>query len=389
VLDFVIDLARRSGQRMMVRLVKGAYWDAEIKRAQIDGLAGYPVYTRKVYTDVSYLACAKLLAARDVIYPQFATHNAHSLAAIFHLAAADGRAWQPGDYEFQCLHGMGEPLYDQIVGRADRHRLVRIYAPVGSHETLLAYLVRRLLENGANTSFVNRIVDERVPVEELIADPVEQAAPLAGAPHPRIALPSDLFGALRTNSAAIDLASEPVRARIAVALAASRTTPFSAGPIVAGRSAVPTEVARSPTPPIAAKSSVASPKRRPPTPGTRSPQPARPRPTGPPPRQRCAATAWSAPRRCSSTRPTPCSRSPCARPASRGPTRWPSCARRSTSCATTPSRRAASMPPATWRSARCCASARGTSRSRSSAARSPPRSPPATRCSPSPPSRRR
>ena len=244
VLDFVIDLARRSGQRMMVRLVKGAYWDAEIKRAQIDGLAGYPVYTRKVYTDVSYLACAKkLLAARDAIYPQFATHNAHSLAAIFHLAAADGRAWQPGDYEFQCLHGMGEPLYDQIVGRADRHRLVRIYAPVGSHETLLAYLVRRLLENGANTSFVNRIVDERVPVEELIADPVEQAAPLAGAPHPRIALPAELFGAQRINSAGIDLASEPVRARIAAALAGSRATPFAAGPVVAGRSAVPADVA--------------------------------------------------------------------------------------------------------------------------------------------------
>jgi RHH-type proline utilization regulon transcriptional repressor/proline dehydrogenase/delta 1-pyrroline-5-carboxylate dehydrogenase len=249
VLDFVIDLARRSGQRMMVRLVKGAYWDAEIKRAQIDGMDGYPVFTRKVYTDVSYLACArKLLAARDAIYPQFATHNAHSLAAIFHLAAAEGRAWQPGDYEFQCLHGMGEPLYDQLVGRAERHRLVRIYAPVGSHETLLAYLVRRLLENGANTSFVNRIVDERVAVEELIADPVEQAAPLAGAPHPRIALPSELFGALRTNSAGIDLASEPVRARIAVALANTRATPFAAGPIVvgpmvAGRSAVPADVA--------------------------------------------------------------------------------------------------------------------------------------------------
>jgi len=243
VLDFVIDLARRSGQRMMVRLVKGAYWDAEIKRAQIDGLAGYPVYTRKVYTDVAYLACAqKLLAARDAIYPQFATHNAHSLAAIFHLAAADGRAWQPGDYEFQCLHGMGEPLYDQLVGQPGRHRMVRIYAPVGSHETLLAYLVRRLLENGANTSFVNRIVDERVAVEELIADPVEQAAALAGAPHPRIPLPCDLFGALRTNSAGIDLASEPVRARIAAAIEASRSMPFAAGPIVAGSVAVPAEV---------------------------------------------------------------------------------------------------------------------------------------------------
>ena len=235
VLDFVIDLARRRGQRMMVRLVKGAYWDAEIKRAQLDGLAGYPVYTRKVYTDVSYLACAKkLLAARDVVYPQFATHNAHSLAAVFHLAQTEGRPWQPGDYEFQCLHGMGEPLYDQIVGQGDRHRMVRIYAPVGSHETLLAYLVRRLLENGANTSFVNRIVDEQVPVEALIADPIDQAAPLGGAPHPKIALPADLFGGQRTNSAGHDLASEPVRARLAAALASTRQSLFTAGPMVAG-----------------------------------------------------------------------------------------------------------------------------------------------------------
>jgi len=236
VLDFVIDLAARSHRRMMIRLVKGAYWDAEIKRAQLDGLTGYPVYTRKVYTDVSYLACAKkLLAARDLVYPQFATHNAHTLAAIFQLAGdstADGN-WRAGDYEFQCLHGMGEPLYDQIVGKPDTHRLVRIYAPVGSHETLLAYLVRRLLENGANTSFVNRIVDENVPVEELIADPVEQAAPLAGAPHPKIALPADILGAQRRNSAGHDLASEPVRARIAAALQASRATAFTAAPMLA------------------------------------------------------------------------------------------------------------------------------------------------------------
>ena len=235
VLDFVIDLARRSGRRMMVRLVKGAYWDAEIKRAQIDGLAGYPVFTRKVYTDVSYLACARqLLAARDVVYPQFATHNAQTLATIVHLAQTDGRPWQPGDYEFQCLHGMGEPLYDQIVGHPQRHRLVRIYAPVGSHETLLAYLVRRLLENGANTSFVNRIVDERVPVEELIADPVEQASALGGAPHPRIPLPRDLFAPLRANSAGHDMASEAVRERIGRALARSLHEAFEAGPIVAG-----------------------------------------------------------------------------------------------------------------------------------------------------------
>nr|HQU87803.1 proline dehydrogenase family protein [Denitromonas sp.] len=206
VLDFIIDLARRSGHRLMIRLVKGAYWDSEIKRAQIDGLPGYPVFTRKVYTDVSYLACArKLLAARDAVYPQFATHNAHTLAAVYHMAEGDYRL---GDYEFQCLHGMGETLYDQVVGAGKMGRLVRIYAPVGSHETLLAYLVRRLLENGANSSFVNRIVDENVPVEELIADPVEVAARLAGAPHPAIVLPRDLYGAARLNSVGFDLSSE-------------------------------------------------------------------------------------------------------------------------------------------------------------------------------------
>ncbi len=237
VLDFIIDLARRSGQRMMLRLVKGAYWDAEIKRAQIDGLAGYPVYTRKVYTDVSYLACArKLLAASDAIYPQFATHNAHTLAAIYHLAEneAKGAVWRAGDYEFQCLHGMGEPLYDQLAGHPERHRLVRIYAPVGSHETLLAYLVRRLLENGANSSFVNRIVDENVAINELVADPVPQAAALAGVPHPRIPLPAELYGSERANSAGFDLASEAVRGRIAAALQACRNSTQVAAPIVAG-----------------------------------------------------------------------------------------------------------------------------------------------------------
>ncbi len=137
----------------MIRLVKGAYWDSEIKRAQMEGLEGYPVYTRKVYTDVSYLACAKkLLAVPNLIYPQFATHNAHTLAAIYHLA---GQNYYPGQYEFQCLHGMGEPLYEQVTGKVADGKLnrpCRIYAPVGTHETLLAYLVRRLLENGANTS---------------------------------------------------------------------------------------------------------------------------------------------------------------------------------------------------------------------------------------------
>src|SRR5712691_9260802 len=137
----------------MLRLVKGAYWDSEIKRAQVQGLYGSSVFTRNVHTVVSYLACAKaMLAAPDAIYPQFASHNAFTIAAI-HTLAGDA------EYEFQCLHGMGESIYNQIVGAGKQGRACRIYAPVGSHETLLGYLVRRLLENGANTSFVNRIVD--------------------------------------------------------------------------------------------------------------------------------------------------------------------------------------------------------------------------------------
>ncbi len=177
---------------LMIRLVKGAYWDSEIKRAQMEGLEGYPVYTRKVYTDVSYLACAKkLLAVPNLIYPQFATHNAHTLAAIYQLA---GQNYYPGQYEFQCLHGMGEPLYEQVVGKVADGKLnrpCRIYAPVGTHETLLAYLVRRLLENGANTSFVNRIADNTLPLDELVADPVSAVEKLAqqegqaGLPHPK------------------------------------------------------------------------------------------------------------------------------------------------------------------------------------------------------------
>ena len=231
VLDWIIDLASRCGRRIMVRLVKGAYWDAEIKRAQVEGLEDYPVFTRKAYTDVSYLACArKLMAARDRIYPQFATHNAHSLAAIMQMADADYRI---GDYEFQCLHGMGEALYDQIMNRPEHRRLVRIYAPVGNHETLLAYLVRRLLENGANSSFVNRIVDETVAVDALIADPVAEAHRLGGEGHPRIPLPPNLYGAERRNAVGFDLASEQVRERLAGALFASMETRFFAGPLLA------------------------------------------------------------------------------------------------------------------------------------------------------------
>ena len=211
VIDWLIDLARRSGHRLMVRLVKGAYWDGEIKRAQLDGLEGFPVFTRKIHTDVSYIACArKLLAATDAVFPQIATHNALSLATI-HAIAPKGR------YEFQCLHGMGESLYEEVVGPGKLGVPCRIYAPVGTHETLLAYLVRRLLENGANTSFVNQIADPDFPVDQLLADPVEQARALepVGRPHDRIALPRDLFGAERPNSMGLDLTNEQRLAALA------------------------------------------------------------------------------------------------------------------------------------------------------------------------------
>ena len=229
VIDYVVDLARRSGRKFMVRLVKGAYWDAEIKRAQVDGLPGYPVYTRKVYTDVSYLTCAKkLLAATDVIYAQFATHNAHTLSVIYTWAKADA----VDNYEFQCLHGMGETLYDQVVGADKLGKACRIYAPVGSHETLLAYLVRRLLENGANSSFVNQIVDESVPIDTLLADPFAQARAAKCLPHPRIPLPLDLYGDGRKNSAGLDLANEDVLRKLGDELAAPRH--YLAAPLVDG-----------------------------------------------------------------------------------------------------------------------------------------------------------
>jgi len=232
VLDYLIDLARRSRHRLMVRLVKGAYWDSEIKRAQIDGLEGYPVYTRKVYTDVSYLACAKkLLGATDAIYPQFATHNAHTLAAIYHLA---GQNYYPGQYEFQCLHGMGEPLYEEVTGRDKLNRPCRIYAPVGTHETLLAYLVRRLLENGANTSFVNRIADKSLSIDDLIGDPVEEALKISppGAPHAKIALPRQLYGSERLNSMGLDLSNEHRLASLSSALLTNVGTPWRAAPML-------------------------------------------------------------------------------------------------------------------------------------------------------------
>ncbi|MEQ1807203.1 MAG: bifunctional proline dehydrogenase/L-glutamate gamma-semialdehyde dehydrogenase PutA, partial [Burkholderiaceae bacterium] len=232
LVDFLVDLGRRSSHRLMVRLVKGAYWDSEIKRAQQDGLDGYPVYTRKAYTDVAYLACArKLLAAPDAVFPQFATHNAHTMAAVQALA---GPGYHPDQYEFQCLHGMGEPLYEQMLERP-----CRIYAPVGTHETLLAYLVRRLLENGANTSFVNRIADPNVALEDLVEDPGVSVAAFAaregvlGAPHPAIALPRDLQSPARANSRGLDLADESTLAALAQHFAVAAGKAWSAAPMLA------------------------------------------------------------------------------------------------------------------------------------------------------------
>ena len=211
VIDWMVDLARRSGHRFMVRLVKGAYWDSEIKRAQVDGLDGYPVYTRKLHTDMSYLICArKLLIHADLLYPQFATHNAQTLAAVHTWALQAGVV----DCEFQCLHGMGETLYDQVVGSAGIGARCRIYAPVGPHRTLLAYLVRRLLENGANSSFVNRLLDPAVSIDALIADPFDFAAS-AGTLHPQIVLPQGLYGPQRQNSRGFDFSDDAHLGRLA------------------------------------------------------------------------------------------------------------------------------------------------------------------------------
>src|SRR5579863_9839743 len=229
VLSYIIDLARRTKRRIMLRLVKGAYWDSEIKRAQVDGLDGFPVFTRKIHTDVSYIACARLLlSAPDAVYPQFATHNASTLATIHAMA---GRNFYAGQYEFQCLHGMGEPLYEQVVGARRLGRPCRVYAPVGSHETLLAYLVRRLLENGANTSFVNRIADSGVPIEALLEDPVEASRAIVpiGAPHPKIALPRDLFMPERANSQGVDLNNETMLGALNDALRKSAKKSWRSG----------------------------------------------------------------------------------------------------------------------------------------------------------------
>ncbi len=229
LIDWLQALARHHGRRISVRLVKGAYWDAEIKHAQEQGLDDYPVFTRKINTDVSYIACAKRLsAARDAFYPQFATHNAHTLATVLELAA------NRTDLECQHLHGMGEELFDQVAGRDGDGVRCRIYAPVGSHEDLLAYLVRRLLENGANTSFVNRLADEKLPVADIVADPVLRAQALRSKPHPGIPRPTDLYGPSRRNARGLDLADPRALEKLAAAMHAAER-PWQAAPLVAGR----------------------------------------------------------------------------------------------------------------------------------------------------------
>ncbi len=228
VIEAVAGIARATGRRLMVRLVKGAYWDSEIKRAQVAGLPGYPVYTTKAATDLSYLACARaLLGAAPHLYGQFATHNAHTLAAVRLMAQQAGLS-----PEFQRLHGMGEALY---AGAQERYGdfPLRVYAPVGSHEDLLPYLVRRLLENGANTSFVHALLDERTPVEKVVADPITAVEAAGGAPHARIPLPADLYGPGRRNSVGTDLSIAAARASLTKAIADLPVQ--SAGPIIGGQ----------------------------------------------------------------------------------------------------------------------------------------------------------
>ena len=225
---WTVDLARAHNRRFMVRLVKGAYWDTEIKATQVAGLADYPVFTRKVATDVSYLACAKvLLSANGLIYPAFATHNANTIGEVKAIA-------HRATFEFQRLHGMGEGLYEELakLERAigDEPTPVRIYAPVGSHKELLAYLVRRLLENGANSSFVNRIADEQISHEELVRGAVAELERLEPKRNPLIPLPRDIFGEARRNSAGVDLSDALVREPLLERLKALESRSWTAKP---------------------------------------------------------------------------------------------------------------------------------------------------------------
>jgi len=215
-------------RKMLVRLVKGAYWDSEIKRAQELGFSDYPVFTRKQHTDVSYLACAQqLLKLGDKVYLQFATHNAQTVSALLHLAGNRDK------FEFQRLHGMGEPLYEEVLAKFPS-LVCRVYAPVGVHKDLLPYLVRRLLENGANTSFVNRITDARLPIEEVITNPIQTTGLSDLSPHPKIPRPEFLYGDERLNSKGINLADEAELLNLQLKLKHYENQLWRAAPIVNG-----------------------------------------------------------------------------------------------------------------------------------------------------------
>ncbi|AUO55212.1 bifunctional proline dehydrogenase/L-glutamate gamma-semialdehyde dehydrogenase PutA [Ehrlichia canis] len=230
VLDFVEDISVRSCHKMMVRLVKGAYWDYEIKNSQELGLSSYPVFTRKVYTDVSYLACAnKILSKPNTFYPCFATHNAYTLAAILEMANKD----HPG-FEFQRLHGMGASLYEYVTQELAANIKCRVYAPVGGYQDLLPYLIRRLLENGANSSFINQLNDSNISLEQLIQDPLEKAKELEYLPHPNIPLPKDIFGPERLNSSGIDITDSVTLANFNDEMKNYQNCKFKASSIVNG-----------------------------------------------------------------------------------------------------------------------------------------------------------
>ncbi len=242
--DWVAEVARKHGRRFMVRLVKGAYWDTEIKAAQVAGLQDYPVFTRKLATDVSYIACAqRLLAASDVLYPAFATHNANTVGVVKALAGS-------APFEFQRLHGMGEGLFEELArleeGIGETPAPVRIYAPVGSHRDLLAYLVRRLLENGANSSFVNRIADEDIPLDQLVRNPVADLAALTPRRNPAIPLPNAIFGEARRNSAGVDLSDPLVREPLLDRLRALESRSYEASPTERARGEHPVRRITSP-----------------------------------------------------------------------------------------------------------------------------------------------
>src|SRR5262249_41994060 len=232
VIEWVTSLAEALDRRLMVRLVKGAYWDTEAKRAQERGLADYPVFTRKALTDLSHLACLrKLLAARPRIFPQIATHNALTVASVIEEAGG------VTDYEFQRLHGMGEPLYAELTAEAqaaDWPLSAAVYAPVGGHRDLLAYLVRRLLENGANSSFVSVAADPRVPIADILRRPPRWIAAAAQARHPKIPLPRDLYGGARKNSAGVEFGDRASLEALLAEIRAATPTDPEAAPLVDG-----------------------------------------------------------------------------------------------------------------------------------------------------------